>query len=504
MKLIGIDLGTTNSVLTEYKRGSTEVINIQGQKIMPSVVYIDSSGNIEVGKQAKLRAISNPDECLISTKREIGSSWSKTIHGRTYTAIDAAKYILLEIKKHIDDEAECVITVPAYFNEDQKRDTLLAAEQAGLKVLKLIPEPTAAAISYGLDKEKDQTLIVIDFGGGTFDVALLEVKDNSFINKAVDGNDRLGGDDIDFKITDFILEAIEDEHGVDLKDDPLVVASLKEYAEKAKIELATKRKTDIFIPAIKGGYSIEIELSRNELKELIQPILDEIVSKTKDVIQRSGMDVDDINRYVLVGGSCKHPLVQDVVKSNFKEPFFSGNMDTIVSQGAAIVCASLGYIDDIIIKDVISHSIGQKLQDENEKLFIRKVLKRDTIFPIKKVALSFPVSIHQEKIMNEIYRGESSKVKDCTKLGDLLVDILPEAIGVEKVIQLTIFELDKNGILKFTSAQVMQSGSAFDELEPIITYDGERLKEFVEFDEIDRFLNKNNIERKTVTINTVN
>jgi len=513
MKIVGIDLGTTNSVLTEYKNGRVEVIEIQGQKTLPSVVYIDGNGKKVVGREAKARAVSHPGECLISTKREIGTDWSKTINGKKYTAIDAASYILEEIKKNIGGSAECVITVPAYFNDDQRRDTFKAAEQAGLKVLRLISEPTAAAISYGLDKEKDQTLIVIDFGGGTFDVSLLEVKDNSFITKSVGGNDRLGGDDIDLAIVTFILDAIKDEHNVDLKSDDRVVASLKEYAEKAKIELATKRRTEIFIPEIKGGLSLELGLTRRKLKELIQPILDEIVTKTKDVIASSGLEPDDINRFVLVGGSCKHPLVQEVIKENFKEPFMSDNLDTIVAQGAAVVCASLGYVGEvdglplnIEFKEVIAHSIGQLLLDEDtNKEYIRQVLKKDTNYPVKEVVFSFPVYLDQTKILNRIYRGESKKVEECTQLGELLVDIIPEAVGVEHTIQLTIFELDKNGILTFTSAQVRPSSPEFQDLKPIITtsYDENVLKEVLDYSEVEQFLNRHNIERKVVTIDTI-
>jgi len=509
MKVIGIDLGTTNSVLTEYKRGVAEVKEIHGKRTLPSVVYIDQNGNIEVGSAAKSRAVSHPDECLVSTKREIGTDWSKTIHGNQYTAVDAAKFILQEIKKHIDGDAECVITVPAYFNDDQTKDTLEAANQAGLKVLQLLKEPTAAAISYGLDKERDQMIIVIDFGGGTFDVSLLEVKGNKFDVKAVDGNSRLGGDDIDLAIVEFILAAIEDEHGVDLKNDTSVISRLKEYAEKAKIELATKQKTNIFIPDVGEGLSIETELTRNELKELIQPILDEIVYKTNEVISQSGFDIDDINRFVLVGGSCKHPLVQEVIKSNFKEPYFSGNLDTIVSQGAAMVCASLGHLDEnklpIEIKDVIAHSIGESLLNINDELYVRQVLKKNTELPQKKVAISYPVRLDQKKIHNKIYRGESDQVNECVKLGDLLIDIIPEAVGVEKVMQFTIFELDKNGILHFSSAQVRPSSPEFSELLPIITDSNgiRNSKEFLDFDEIDSFLKKHNIERKTVKIEKV-
>lgn len=510
MKLIGIDLGTTNSVLTEYKKGEANVIEIHGQKTLPSVVYIDGSGKKVVGKEAKARAVSHPGECLISTKREIGTNWSKTINGRKYTAIDSAKFVLEEIKKSIGGSAECVITIPAYFNDDQRRDTLKAAELAGLKVLRLISEPTAAAISYGLDKEKDQTLIVIDFGGGTFDVSLLEVKDNSFISKAVDGNDRLGGDDIDLAIVDYILDAIKDEHNVDLKSDATVVSSLKEYAEKAKIELATKRKTEIFIPAIKGGLSIELEFSRKELKELIQPILNEIVSKTKDVISSAGMDSDDINRFVLVGGSCKHPLVQEAIKENFKEPFMSGNMDTIVAQGAAAVCASLGYVgeddgfpDEFTFKEVIAHTIGKAYLDEKGELFVKHVLLKNEQYPIKNVVVGFTSSPQQTQLRSTIYRGESSSVENCEELGDLLIDIPSKFYGIG-ALNISIFELDENAILKFNIAQIVLESELFYKFEEILINPSNReeYKDFLDFDEVDRFLINNNITKKETIINT--
>jgi molecular chaperone DnaK (HSP70) len=445
---------------------------------------------------------------LVSTKRDIGTNWSKNINGKTYTPVDAAAMILEEIKNNIGDEAECVITIPAYFNEKQREDTLKAAQKAGLKVLRLLTEPTAAAISYGLDKEKDQTIIVIDFGGGTFDVSLLEVKGNKFTTKAVDGNSHLGGDDIDNAIVEYLLEIIKDEHGEDLRNDNKARAVLKEYAEKAKIELAGRLKTEIYIPSVGKGLTVETELTRNQLKEMIEPILKEIVSKTNDVISSAGMDVDDINRFVLVGGSCKHPLVQEAVKDNFKEPYFSGNLDTIVSEGAAIVCATSGYMEEdthpLDFKEVISHTIGESLLNPmTNRLFIRHVLTKNTEYPVKKVTVSFPVSISQTRLLNEIYRGESSEVYECKKLGELEINILPDAVGKETILQLTIFELDKNGTLHFSSAQILRSSPEYRELQSIITTNNYDIKDDIDFEPIDRFLTKHNIERKKIEIKAV-
>lgn len=486
---IGIDLGTTNSVICKYVKGETEVISIEGKSTVPSVVYFNESGEIIVGEQAKKRISINPEQVISSSKREIGTNWTKTINGKTYTPVDAAKEILSYLKREAEKEIgesikDVVITIPAYFDEDQRAATLKAATEAGLNVLILIPEPTAAAIKYGFDKEMNQCLLVIDLGGGTFDVTLLEIERNKYSVKAVDGNRTLGGDDFDNAIVDYLLKDINEQHNISLKDSPIAIQKLKEAAEKIKIELSSSNSGEIYVPSIADGINVDIDkFSRKEFKKLIDNYLEEIVLKTKNVVKDSGKSLDDINRIVLVGGSCKHPLVQEVIESNFKGTFKSDNMDTCVAEGAALVCANLLKPEDLINEDgssakpveieflnVIPHSlsVGVISEADNGKVICVPILKKNSPYPTKGAALFYTREDKtQSKVSIEVYRGEGKFPKENVKKGGLIMKISDVYILEKFVFIGNIFELDINGNIKFIAVQMPLEDSTLEDLKEL-------------------------------------
>ena len=478
MKAIGIDLGTTNSVVCEYNRGESNVLYIEGQQATPSVIYINE-GKTVVGKSAKSRLLINAKQCLSSTKRHIGSNWKKEIEGKKYTAFDAAKIILSHLKEQVEDVENVVITIPAYFEDNQRKQTLEAAQQVGLNVLRLLPEPTAAAISYGLNKEKDQTILVVDLGGGTFDVSILEVNNNEFIVKAVDGNHQLGGDDFDLAIVSFLNKYIKEQFGKSVEKDQVAQQKLKEEAERVKIALATAKSESIFISELIPGVSIEIDkFTRTQFKELIQEYLDEIVYKTKDVIKQANLTKEDINRFVLVGGSCKHPLVQEIIEKHFKKPYLSDNMDTCVAEGAAIFCNSLMSLtgednktddetDDTgggkeikkekpIIKDVVSHSLGIDMENTStSKVFFATIISKNTNYPCKSAIIGYSdASLRQEKVIMKVFRGEDIDPQKNTYLGVLENKVPRKYLGEVQMAYVAVFELDENGILTFKSVEI--------------------------------------------------
>ena len=470
MAFIGIDLGTTNSVVCEYKKGITNLIQIDGKDSVPSVIYIDND-SVEVGEKAKKRILIHPELTMSSTKRLIGKNFNQKVQGKNYTPVDVAYHIIQYIKSNAEKVigepiSEAVITVPAYFDDQQRKETRNAAERAGLKVLRLLPEPTAAAIAYGLDKEKDQQLLVFDLGGGTFDVSILEVKDNNFIVKAVDGNNQLGGDDFDKVIVEYLNHWIEKNYHKSARGNSAVQQKLKEEAEKIKIDLSQSKFTNISIPNVMDDIDLEIDkFTRKEFKELIRPYLQEIVRKTNDVIVDAGLSTDDLNRIVMVGGSSKNPIIQETITSNFKQPFRADNMDSYVARGAAIVCASLlSPIDDglknvpvdLVFSDVISHTLGIGMLDsiEKKRIFV-PILKRNETYPIKSAVLGMRDEKWQESIRICVYRGEDNDPANNTKLGELTIDISPKFRGIDSPIYFSnIFELDKDGILTFTTIEI--------------------------------------------------
>ena len=470
MSIIGIDLGTTNSVVCEYKKGMTHILKIDGKDSVPSVVFIDND-TVEVGNKAKRRVLIHPELTLSSMKRQLGSKYSKKIQGKTYSPVDVSYHVLSYIKMNAEkligspiDAA--VITVPAYFNDQQRKETREASEKAGLRVLRLIPEPTAAAIAYGLDKEKDQHILVFDLGGGTFDVSILEVNNNNFIVKAVDGNNQLGGDDFDNEIVEYLNKWIENNSNKSARKNSIAQQKLKEEAERIKMDLSYSKSTEINIPGILEGIDIDIEkFTRKEFKELLSPYLDEIVKKTNDVMINAGYTIDEINRIVMVGGSSKNPMIQELIKDHFKQPYRADNMDTYVARGAAIVCASLfspienetrNVPIDLNFSDVISHSLGVGMLDgQSKKRVFVPILKRNEKYPAKAAVLGMRDEKWQETVRIVVYRGEDRNPSNNTKLGELKIDISTEYRGIDSAVFFaSILELDKDGILTFTAVEM--------------------------------------------------
>jgi len=514
MAIIGIDLGTTNSVVCEYKKGLTHIIKIDGKDTIPSVVFFDNN-NVEIGDKAKRRVLIHPDLTLCSMKRHIGTKHSQKIQGKKYTPFDSAFYILKYIKDNVEKNigesiTDAVITVPAYFNDQQRKDTREAAEKAGYKVLRLVPEPTAAAIAYGLDKEKDQMILVFDLGGGTFDVSILEVHSNNFTVKAVDGNSQLGGDDFDNKIVEFLNKWVEETSGKSIRGDICAQQKLKEEAEKIKIDLSQSKYTEIVIPDIVKGVSIDIEkFTRKEFKNLIQPYINDMIKKTKDVINSADISVDDVNRIVMVGGSSKNPIIQEMLTENFKQPYRADDMDTYVAQGAAIVCASLlSPVDqenkslpvDLDFSDVISHSLGiEMLDDATKTMVFVPILKRNEKYPAKNAVIGSRMNIWQEEVRIGVFRGEEHLPQKNTRLGELKMEISPIYRGESiPLIFSCIFELDEDGILTFTAVEIPVDDTNRNEIQQIGQEHDQN--QMVSYDRIKSLIDQYNFKSKKVEI----
>lgn len=470
MKIIGIDLGTTNSAVALYEAGKIRILNIDGRPTVPSVVY-RHKGESSVGDKAKKRLLIYPERVLSSTKRNIGTQWSQTVDGEKFTATEAAREILIHLKREIETQVgekvtQVVVTVPAYFNDAQRRETKVAAEAAGFQVLRLLPEPTAAAIAYGLDKEKDQTILVFDLGGGTFDVSILEVRGNQFTVKAVDGNSNLGGDDFDQALVNHLNDCIEEQYSRSLRGNKQAQQKLREAAEEAKITLSSVKRTDIAISGLAPGIDLDLEgFSRAKYEALIQPYLEEMIAKTKATIQQADLSLDDISRIVLVGGSCKTPLVAQTVKEHFRQPFQADDMDTYVARGAAIACASLTKPQelenrslpvDLTFKDVISHSLGTDLIDsiDDDRLMFVPILKKNSPYPNRGAILAYTVSLKQTIVKFRVLRGEHHDPDKNDELGELELPIDQKYAKDHHIPVSAIYELDHNGILHFTAVEI--------------------------------------------------
>ena len=461
---IGIDLGTTNSVVSIYRRGIAETQNIDGRSTMPSVVSFRPDGTILVGKTAKSRLLLDPENTIASAKRDIGDrSTTYSVGGKTLSPVNVSSIIIKDIvagaKKSLGEDIwDAVITVPAYFTEAQKEDTKRAGEEAGLNVLRLLPEPTAAAIAYGLDQEKDQTLMVYDLGGGTFDVSILEIVNNNFQVKAVGGDSRLGGDDFDLAIMTWASQKFQAETGIDLlgnssKAGKVARQRLKEAAETAKIELSQAKSAILAVPDCLG-HPLEQEISLSEYNELIAPLLQKTVDCMKSVLRDAGLDADDIDRVILVGGSTKNQAVQEIVTREIKEPFVAERVDEVVSHGAAIVAANLSLPDavDIEFSDVTAHSLGVDMLDLDNKIFFQPIITRNTTYPCRKGMLAYSNRPHQKEVKMNVFRGEDHDPKKNMGLGELTLPISPPQ--PEQIPIAAIFDLDADGIIHFTAVQL--------------------------------------------------
>jgi molecular chaperone DnaK (HSP70) len=463
--VLGIDLGTTNSVVSVYRKGKAETIPIEGKVTFPSVVSFKDPKVMLVGHQAKRRLIIDPEHSVSSVKRYMGDPDKKyAIYKKEYTPVDISAFILKEIVSHAEKKlsakiTDVIITVPAYFNNNQKSDTLAAGKSAGLNVLQLIPEPTAAAIAYGLDKGKEQTIMVYDLGGGTFDVSILHIDGNVLRVIAVDGDSKLGGDDFDNAIVKFLIKSLKKKKGIDLqKDDSaevkVIKQKLKEAAEKAKIELSEAQSTDILIPEIMGS-AIDETLTRDGYNKLIKPFLDTTINKIHSVLKDAGLTSTDIDRVILVGGSTRNTAVKEIVTREIKEPFTSDRVDEEVSHGAAILAASMSLPEEdfnpIDVRNVTPHSLGLRVSKGKEVGKFKELIRRQTPIPAKVEETFTTFFDEQTSVEVAVFQGEELYCSQNTFVGGFILDGIPPQPKGKPSIKVE-FEMDSSDILQVNAS----------------------------------------------------
>ena len=457
-KIIGIDLGTTNSCVAVMEGGQPTVIaNAEGSRTTPSVVAFTKDGERLIGQVAKRQAVTNPDRTVISIKREMGTTYKVNIDGKQYTPQDISAMILTKMKETAESYlgekvTQAVITVPAYFNDSQRQATKDAGRIAGLDVLRIINEPTAASLAYGLDKEENQKILVYDLGGGTFDVSILDIGDGVFEVLSTNGNTRLGGDDFDQRIIDYVAEQFKKENGIDLKQDRIAAQRLKEAAEKAKIELSGTTTANINLPFITadatGPKHLDITLTRAKFEELTSDLVDATIEPMRKALKDAGLSVDQINKVILVGGSTRIPAVQEAVKKvTGKEPFKGVNPDECVAIGAAIQGGVLGgEVKDVLLLDVTPLSLGL----ETEGHIFTKLIDRNTTIPTSKSQVFSTAADGQTTVEIHVLQGERQMAYDNKTLGRFqLTGIAPAPRGVPQI-EVT-FSIDNNGIVNVSA-----------------------------------------------------
>jgi molecular chaperone DnaK len=479
-KVIGIDLGTTNSVVSVVEGGNPTVIaNQEGSRLTPSVVGFTKDGEILVGQVAKRQAITNPENTVFSIKRFMGRRYDEVlqeiklvpykvvkagngdarveVRGKEYSPPEISAMILRKLKEAAEaylgeKVTQAVITVPAYFNDSQRQATKDAGKIAGLEVLRIINEPTAAALAYGLDKKKDETIAVYDLGGGTFDVSILEIGEGVFEVKATNGDTHLGGDDFDQRVMDWIAEEFKKEHGIDLRKDRMALQRLKEAAERAKIELSTTVQTEVNLPFITadatGPKHLVLTLTRAKLESLVADLVERTLGPCRQAMQDAGASTQDINEVILVGGQTRMPKVQEAVKQLFgREPHKGVNPDEVVAVGAAVQGAVLtGEVKDLLLLDVTPLSLGI----ETLGGVMTTLIARNTTIPTKKSETFTTAADNQSSVEVHVLQGERPMARDNRTLGRFHLDGLPPAPRGVPQVEVT-FDIDANGILNVSA-----------------------------------------------------
>jgi len=458
-KVVGIDLGTTNSVVAVMEGGKPTVIaNAEGNRTTPSIVGFSKTGERLVGLLAKRQAVLNPDRTIASNKRWIGTDKKWTVDGKDYTPQEISAMILQKLvedaSKYLGEKVtKAVITVPAYFNDSQRQATKDAGRIAGLEVLRIINEPTAAALAYGLDRKADERILVFDLGGGTFDVSILEVGDGVFEVKSTSGDTRLGGDDFDEKVMDWLVEEFKKQEGIDLRNDKQAMQRLKEAAEKAKCELSSLMESNISLPFVtadaNGPKHLELTLTRANFNALTKTLVDRCRGPVEQALKDAKLSPSEIDEVVLVGGSTRIPAVQELVKSLTagKEPHQGVNPDEVVAVGAAIQAGVLaGEVKDIVLLDVTPLSLGI----ETLGGVMTKLVERNTTIPVRRSEVFSTADDNQNSVDVHILQGERPMARDNKSLGNFRLEgIMPAPRGVPKI-EVT-FDIDANGILNVSA-----------------------------------------------------
>ena len=497
-RVVGIDLGTTNSCIAVMEGSEATVIaNAEGERTTPSVVGFSKSNERLVGRIARRQAITNPERTVLSIKRRMGTDYKADIDGKKYTPQEISAMILQKMKT--DAEAylgqkitQAVITVPAYFTDSQRQATKDAGKIAGLEVLRIINEPTAAALAYGLDKDETQTILVFDLGGGTFDVSILEIGDGVFEVKATSGNNRLGGDDFDDKIINWLVDEFKKDNGIDLRSDKMAMHRLKEAAEKAKHELSGVMSTDINIPYVTatqdGPLHLERTLTRAKFNEMTADLVEKTMGPLRQAMKDSGLKSTQIDKVILVGGSTRIPAVQDAIKSfTGKEPFKGINPDEVVAVGAAIQAGVLsGEVTDVVLLDVTPLSLGI----ETLGGVFTRIIERNTTIPTAKSQVFTTAADNQTSVDIHVLQGERKMAQHNVTLGRFQLAGIPSAPRGVPQVEVT-FDIDVNGIVHVTAKDLASgkeqkititssSGLSDDEIEKMVQ-DAEK---FAEEDEI--------------------